>query len=378
MKRTWEMKKLKISLITRHAVPNYGSLLQTFATYKALSSLNYDCQIIDYIIEEEKAKGICLALLKRNTKWNKNFIRRLIFILYNGLNYRMMYFLFEKRNKYLSLNKTREYNSLEELKKDIPDGDIFCSGSDQLWGSIGSSDYDPVYFLKFVPKGKKCISYAGSFGTDVICNSLSEKICELFENYSHISVREQSAKDILSEQKIKSEVVLDPTLLLEKNQWEKIFKLRDNAKSKYLLIYQLHNNKEFDNYAKELAKRKKLKIFRITSTLYNVFKKGKKYYLPSVEKFLDCFYNAQCVITDSFHGTVFSIIFNKQFVSISPGVTSTRIDNLLETFNLTKRKLNKSNDFELIDEEIEWKSVNVRLSKLRQESIDWLKNSLDD
>ncbi|MCX4364233.1 MAG: polysaccharide pyruvyl transferase family protein [Bacilli bacterium] len=368
---------MKVNLITRHAVPNYGSLLQTFATYEVLKSLDCDCQIIDYIREDEKSNGICLALLKRNTKWNKNFFRRFIFVTYNGINYRLMYYLFKKRNNFLAMNKTKEYNSIEELKKDVPEGDVFCSGSDQLWGSVGSSDYDPAYFLKFVPKEKKCISYAGSFGTDVICDELSKKLCELFEDYSSISVREQSAKNILSNQKIKSEIVLDPTLLLEKKQWQQQFELKNNEKSKYILIYQLHNNKEFDNYVKNLAIRKKMKIFRITSTLYNAFKKGKKFYLPSVGKFLDCFYNAQYVITDSFHGTVFSIIFNKQFANISPGVTSTRIDNLLKTFGLSDRMLHRYDDFELLDKDIEWKSVNKKLSSLREESVEWLKKSID-
>lgn len=366
---------MKVLLITRHSVPNYGSLLQTIATTMAIENLNCTCEIINYVRKDEKANNICLALLKRNKKWNRNIFRKLIFILYNGINYQMMYRIFYIKNRHLLKNKTEEYNSLEGLTANPPKGDVYCSGSDQLWGSIGSSEYDPAYFLNFVPSDKKCISYASSFGSDVVNKNLICNLPMLLGNYKHISVREKSAQDILNGANIDSKLVLDPTFLIDRQRWINVFKLK-KRKEKYILVYQLHNNKNFDNYVKKLSATKQLKIHRITSTLYNITKKGKIHYLPKASGFLELIYNAEYIVTDSFHGTVFSIIFNKTFLSVNPGVTSTRIECLLQLFNIKDRLLKNYNDLDNIDYNINWNSVNKLVYDLREQSIDWLKNSI--
>lgn len=371
---------MKVGLITRHFIPNYGSLLQTYATVKIIEKLGFDCEIINYIRKDEEAKNVSLGLLKLNKNWNSNFIKRNIFKVYQYFNYNLMYKKFSKKNNGYFGKISKRYCSIDELKNKLPKYDIYCSGSDQLWGPIGESEYDIAYFLEFAPKGSKCISYAGSFGTSIINENLNNNLEKLMKKYSNISVREKSAVDILESKKIKCNLVLDPTLLLSADEWKKYIEISDNTNENYILVYQLHNNKKFDQYVEKISKEKGLPIYILSTKLNNIIKKGKIIYLPSLKEFLYYINNANYIVTDSFHGTVFSIIFNKQFISITPGETSTRIENLLELFNLKSRYLfeNYLNNIQLIDEKINWEKTNEILIKERNKSLKWLEKSLND
>ena len=172
-----------------------------------------------------------------------------------------------------------------------------------------------------------------------------------------------------------SELVLDPTLLLKKEQWENLIH-KSTEKEKYVLVYQLHDNKQFDKYAKRFAKSKNLKLIRVSPSFHNFFKSGKLKWLPTPTEFLTYFYNAEYILTDSFHATVFSLIFNKKFIDILPGETSTRIINMLELAGIKNRILKDYNDFKSIDEPIDYKIVNDRLDKKREESLKLFKDAI--
>jgi len=321
-----------------------------------------------------------LGLLKLNKNCISNFIKRNIFKFYKYFNCNVMYKNFSKKNNGYFDKISERYSSIDELKNKLPKYDIYCSGSDQLWGPIGESEYDVSYFLDFAPKGSKCISYAGSFGTSTINEDLNNNLEKLMKKYSRISVREQSAVDILESKKIKSNLVLDPTLLLSADEWKKYIEISDNSNEKYILVYQLHNNKEFDKYVNKISKEKGLPIYILSTKLNSIVKKGKIIYLPSLKDFLYYINSANYIVTDSFHGSVFSIIFNKQFISITPGETSTRIENLLELFNLKNRYLfeNYLGNVEMIDEKIDWEKTNDILIRERNKSLKWLEKSLND
>ena len=153
---------MKVDIITRHSVPNYGSILQSYATQKAIEKLGHQSEIIDYTRYEERFENLADTLLK-GKKWNKNALLRFIYKLIQVPNYSKMYKKFKDyREGFLKETKT-EYGNIEELKNNIPNADVYCSGSDQIWGKIGTTNYDEAYFLEFV-KEKKCISYASSFG----------------------------------------------------------------------------------------------------------------------------------------------------------------------------------------------------------------------
>lgn len=154
---------MKVGIITRHAVANYGSILQAYATQKAIQNFGFESEIINYIRYDEQGDNIAKTMLKRNKFWNKNNITRLIYLKLQTSNYKKSYEKFLEFRKGF-LNETEVlYSSNNELIKNIPNEDIYCTGSDQVWGRIGLSEFDRTYFLDFVPTNKKCISYASSF-----------------------------------------------------------------------------------------------------------------------------------------------------------------------------------------------------------------------
>lgn len=370
---------MKIELITRHSVPNYGSLLQSYATQKAIEKMGHTSEIINYTRYEERDNNLATALLK-GKKWDQNFILRQIYKIIQTPNYSKMYRQFEKYRKNFLKETDKIYGDIKELKDDCPQADVYCSGSDQIWGRIGTVDFDETYFLDFV-KNKKCISYASSLGKIELSQELEKNMEELLKKYSHILVREKTAKEILLDKNIKNvEQVLDPTFLLRQDEWNELCKKsKIKLNKKYILVYQLHDNKDFNKYAKELAKKKKLKLLRLSPSLYHITRSGKLIYLPTQYDFLNYFANAEYILTDSFHATVFSIIFNKKFIDIMPlNKTGTRIDSILQLLQIENRILKDYNDYTLIDNDIDYNKVNSLLEKEREKSIELFKNAIEN
>ena len=368
---------MKVDIITRHSVPNYGSLLQSYATQKVIEEMGFESEIINYTRYEERYKNLVNTLIK-GKKWDKNIITRIIYKMIQEPNYTKMYRKFEKYRKNFLKESKLEYGNLQELKDNIPEADVYCSGSDQIWGKIGTVEYDEAYFLKFIEdRTKRCIAYSSSFGKEEIDGSLEKNINKLLKNYSDILVREDTAKSILKKHGIENvEQVLDPTLLLNKEQWSNLANKVKNKQKKYILVYQLHDNKSFDKYAKEFSKKTGLKLLRISPSIYHITRSGKLIYLPNQYEFLSLFQNAEYVLTDSFHATVFSIIFNRKFVDILPGKTSTRITSILKLTGLQDRILTKYDDFSFINKNIDFSECNTIIENERKRSIELLKKAI--
>ena len=140
---------MKVDIITRHSVPNYGSLLQSYATQKTIEKMGYESEIINYTRYEERYENLAKTLLK-GKKWDKNLLLRLIYRILQSPNYKIQYKKFLEYRKNFLYETNIEYGNLEELKNNTPIADIYCSGSDQIWGRIGNSEYDEAYFLEFV------------------------------------------------------------------------------------------------------------------------------------------------------------------------------------------------------------------------------------
>lgn len=368
---------MKVDIITRHSVPNYGSLLQSYATQKVIEKMGFEAEIINYTRYEERYNNLVNTLIK-GKKWDKNIVTRTIYKMIQTPNYARMYKKFEKYRKNFLKESKLEYGNLQELKDNIPEADVYCSGSDQIWGKIGTVEYDEAYFLQFVEnKQKRCIAYSSSFGKEDINGELEKNICKLLKNYKDILVREDTAKSILKKHGFENvEQVLDPTLLLNREQWSELANKTKNKYKKYILVYQLHDNKKFDKYAKEFSKRTGLKLLRISPSIYHITRSGKLIYLPDQYEFLSLFENAEYVLTDSFHATVFSIIFNRKFIDILPGKTSTRIISILNLTGLQNRILTKYDDFSFINKDIDFEKCNAIIEVERQKSMKLLKNAI--
>lgn len=368
---------MKVSIITRHAIANYGSLLQSIATEKLFESLGCQTEIINYIPSEEKVENLVESYIKNSKFWNKNLITRYLYKMLQTKNIYKMNVQFKKyQEKYLHLTDI-EYNSMSELRKNKPFADIYCTGSDQDWGAIGCQKYDESYFLNFIDENDKAISYAASFGKDVICDELKQNLYKLTKKYLKILVREDSAVKLLNDCGVKNvKQVLDPTLLTNKDDWDNICKQERLIKEDYILIYQLHHNKNLDKYAKKISKITGKKLIRINTSKYFKYKTGKFIYLPSPDKFLSYIKYADIVLTDSFHGTCFSIIYNKNFIDILPSVTGTRISSILKLFGLENR-ITTGNNYNLAIENIDYNEVNKKLTVEQKKSINALKDALE-
>ncbi len=367
---------MKVDVITLHNVKNYGSALQTYATQKILRNLGCEVEVINYSRKDLLDENLLDTRINTSNIFSKNFFTRLIGRLFLGSSIKKQNKIF---NTFLeeNINLTKRYKSYEELLEDIPQADVYCTGSDQVWNSSWNKGIEKAFFLEFVPKGKKRVSYAASFGKDKLDDDEIEITKEMLSKYSHISVREKSAKKIIEDLGITNvEHVLDPTLLLKKNDWEEI-RTDIRHKGKYILVYQLNTkNPEFDNYVKRLSKVKKLPIIRVSNVVYQIFKYGKFDYCPTVNEFVSYFFNADYIVTDSFHATAFAINFNKKFLSIFPKKFSTRLQSILELTGLEDRRVTDFDDFSIIDKDIDYDKINAIIDKEREKSLKYLNNAI--
>lgn len=364
----------KIAVITRHSIFNYGSLLQTIATQESIKRLGYECVIIDYQREDEDYHKIAGVLVAK-TRWNKNFITRMIYKVLQSPKFYIMGRHFEKMRQNV-IETTKKYTSLSELTADKPIADTYLTGSDQVWGPIGSDEFDPAYFLSFTDDFDIRISYAASFGRVKFTEHSIEEFKKYLKRYQAITVREKSAKKIIEDMGIVPvKQVLDPTLLLNKEYWDRF--IQGVFPKDYILIYQLHNNPQMMEYAYKLAEHTGLKLVTMSSTAQHLMHKGSKHvFLPDLSQWLGYIKNARFMITDSFHGTAFAINLNTQFVNVLPEKTSTRNQSILELTGLEKRVVQNYSDFSLFDEMIDFEQINQIISEKRKESMEILMNLL--
>lgn len=365
---------MKVAVISRHSVANYGSLFQAYALQKVLETkIGVDVINIDYTPENEKGRNLAKSLVNQS-RWSKSFITKLAFYIYQTPSFSYTFNKFKKfRKDYLS-QSDQEYTSSEMIRKNIPDVDIFCTGSDQVWNILYDGKIDNTYFLDFLPDNTPRFSYAASFGGNTF-KKLSDPIYkELLSKYNKISVREDSGIDILKDFSLNGKQVLDPTLLLEKEYWESLVP-SIKKKEKYILIYQLRPNKEFDNYVLNFAKSKGLKLIRVSTMFFQSIKCGKFKYLPKPEEFLWLIKNADYFFTDSFHGTCFAINFGVNFSEILPGRFNARNQSLLRLVGLEDRIITDLSTYDIPEKSINFKNVYNKLEIERGKSIEFLKEA---
>lgn len=365
---------MDIKVITRHAPSNYGSLLQSVATQTILERLGHRCEIIDYVREDEHGLKAVKTTLKKKPAWNHNILKKAAYIILRYPVEKLAESKFSKmRKRYLKLTRRcRTHNELKSL-----DADIFMTGSDQVWGPALNGNYDSAYFLTFVTDKPK-IAYAASFGKTDFPAPTVEKYKEMLSAYSGITVRENRAVALLNQWGIPNYgQVLDPTLLLDSKVWS-AFSEKEFSEHNYILVYEIHNNPELDACAKNFSKYKKLPLIRVSAILHQFSRGGKFVYRPDVKVFLSYIKNCSYLITDSFHGTVFGIIFNKEIIEVMPNnSTGSRNYSLLQLTGLTDRIVKSADDFSPAGCKIDYGSVNAIIAREREKSLDKLQRLLN-
>jgi len=367
-----EGKKRRVGIITYHRAINYGAILQAYALQKKIKDLGFKCVILDYrnkrLENRHKKKGIS------DCKNIKDFIR----------------FILLSKNDNVKRNKFREFldtyfqlsdplYNLNDLKKCENEYDKFITGSDQVW-NYRINDMDPAYFLAFTKDRSKKVSYAASFGLNNIPSKYKSKYHELLSNINTILIREKQGANIIKELLSKEpKVVLDPTLLVTKEEWYRLAKRSYFGGKKYILIYAFGSSRNIINLANNISKKTGYKIIQISNT-WRIDTRIKYVKSAGPVEFLGLFKNAQYIITNSFHGTAFSINFNKQFFTEmlpeSTGVNS-RLEDILELFGL-KDRIITSNDTNMINRTIDYNKVNKILDTERQKSLEMLRKLIFD
>lgn len=364
---------MKVNVITMHRAINYGAVLQTYATVKYLENMGYEVEIIDYIPKRFRTKN---KLLFVNPRRNKSIFHRIAFITacFPGrLAHDYIFGSFIKRNFKLT---SASYYNIDDLRINIPQADIYITGSDQVWNTDIEKRVDEAFFLDFVPKGKKRIAYAASFGKDSLNDEETEKIKQLINKYDNISVREDSGLKILkSLGRDDTKHVMDPALLLTKEQWEEKSTPR-LIKEKYVLIYQLNPSDKLIKYANEIAKAKNLRVAKFGWDYIKPNGVDINLYYKKPEDFLSAVKYADFIVTDSFHGIVFSLNFNKLFICVAPPKYSGRLESILRETNLENRLIKESFDINSILREIDYTKINEHFNNSRNEAKQYLENAL--
>lgn len=362
------MKK-RINIVTLQNVPNYGSVLQAYATQEIFKKLGLCVNFYDYVREDlsNPVKRV------RRSVYGKSIIKKSILtivLLPSIIRLQKQCNRFIKT--YINTIPGKVTKSDDFIKVDIP-ADIYCTGSDQTWNSGWNNGILSPLFLNFVQNGKK-ISYAASIGKDRFDNDEIEITRNYLLSYHAISVREERAKVMIKEQLGLDCVysVLDPTLQLDRFFWLK-FAGNRIIKEPYCLIYQLNSNKEFDAFAMKFAKDRNLKLVRICLGYHQAFKCGTPVCIPNVEDFVNYISYAEYVITDSFHATAFSINLNTKFIVILPDSYSSRIVDILNKLNLIDRIYDgQMSDSGIFDKDIDYTLVNEKLEEERRNGYNFL------
>lgn len=356
---------MNIKVITRHAPSNYGSLLQAIATQVILEGLGHRCEIIDYVRDDEQGLRGVITALKGKSSWADSLLKKLVYVSLRYPEEKAAEVKFGRmRRRYLNL--TERCSTLDELSR--LDADMFMTGSDQVWGPTMNGCYDEAYFLSFV-KDKPKTAFAASFGrTDFNAETISEYE-KLLSSYSRISVRENSALDLLGRMGVRcAGQVLDPTLMLTGNEWSGY--IGKDVESSYVLVYQIHNDPTLSSYAVRFARYVGLPLYRVSPNFHQFMRGGRFVCLPDLGRFLSYMKNCAYLITDSFHGTAFALNFNRQFVEILPNnKTGTRNQSILKLTGLQDRIVTDYGDFSISNRKIDYERVNVILRSERERSM---------
>lgn len=363
------METKKIAIITWHAYNNYGGVLQAYALRQTVKKLGVDkVDTINYKSNPPKVfKKIKFKEVIKKISVHNNKIKKLI--QQNS----------EKFDEFREKNFTftRKCDNATDLFLLNDEYDKFICGSDQIWAP---TVFNENYFLSFVKDDSKKISYAPSMGLPVIDNKyIKEEIKKLVSKFDSISIREEQGKNLIKDFTDKEiEVVLDPTLLLNKEDWKQRFNLEEKNKD-YIVFYCLGGKKGHYKIAKKIAKTLNKKLIIIPGNILDYRKKELQNVSP--EGFLKLIYNASLVITDSFHGTIFSINFNVPFITLkrfkdNKLSQNSRIYNILKKVKLENRLYNDNIKYFLENIDINFNECNKIIEEERKKSIEFLKNSI--
>lgn len=367
---------------------NYGSMLQSYATQVMLSNYQFDYDLINYKkVYDLKFILKSIPRVFNNVTWQDKFAEneKKQFIkkhpeVQNSVKLRKKAFEDFRKQYFLANNPT--YVGYDNLKKESEKYSAFLTGSDQLWSPSGLATN--FYNLMFAREDSTKISYASSFGVKMIPWYQKNRTKKYLNRIQYISCREKSGTEIvkyLTDRNVP--VVADPTMLFTAEEWDKNLPCKRVQEGEYIFSYILGTNFDYRKQVEKLSKDTNLPIVSIHQFVDADLNFGDVVVEDAgPAEFVDLIKNAKYVCTDSFHGSVFSIINHKNFIvfnrysDTSKASKNTRIDNLCGNLGLQNRRF-KGNITQEIQQEIDYDTVDSKLEKIRKSSYEYLENAFD-
>ncbi len=356
---------MKIGILTYHRSHNYGALLQAMALRHVLAGMGHDVHFVDYWPRYHKRIYSLFSL------------RKLLSDIYHGSFRYTIHAL-----KFHDLLKKRIENFKSFINANIVPYcvkygtkyyyDVLIYGSDQIWRKqpVRPPSFNPVYFGDNPVPAERHVAYAPSMGEIKLSGKDKEFLKRHLCKFQKLSVREDVLKKTLQELGFNPKITLDPTLLLDRDDWERILPTERIIKGKYILYYRLLTESFDEKAIERIAEKLGYEFIILDSTPRergdNIFSISSPYDFLSLIKY------SECVYTSSYHGTVFSLIFNKPFYS-SFKVNARRAEFLLDKLGLTDRLLKPNNPLPPI-KPIDYDKINDLITTLRIDSLHYLKD----
>ena len=320
---------MRIGVLTYHRAHNYGAMLQAYALLSFLRNHGYHAELIDYWpISHKNQYALIKAIVGTNFIYKvKNTIADICTF---WRRYRRIQGFQMFENRYLNLPRGIKYTNANALID--TNYDCVIAGSDQIWRNRDSNNnhigFDSTYFCQNIRPTTRCISYAASMGIIQLSENDKVTLKQYLKRFSTILVRENTLNELVHSLGFQAQVVLDPTLLLTKEQWNLSLPKERFSGTRYVLYYELMPSKEAMRFAQEKAHSMGCKLLVMDARIPIIPKLGHLSYASPIE-FMHAIRDAEYVIATSFHGTAFSIIFEKQFLTIGLKKNADRVITLL-------------------------------------------------
>lgn len=363
---------MRIGILTYHRAHNYGAMLQAYALQQFLQSKGHQVEFIDYWPKEHLRQYQLLKPLRGT------FIQRLVSLFSLSAT-------FVRRAL-----RIRQYKAFARDVLHLPSairypqhGATICEhydcvvvGSDQIWRHHETNGrylgLDETYFCQTLQYPARCISYAASMGVLEMNDGDKQKFKNYVSAFETIYVREQGLSNLIKSLGYEASVVLDPTLLLDKVQWNQLLPQNRYSKEKYLLYYEIIDSKEALLFAKQKAKELGCRLLVMDAFIHTIPRPG-HIQLASPISFMHAIRDAEFLVLTSFHGTAFSLIFEKQFVATGMRNNADRVQTLLNAVGLHDYYQPTPKNLPSID----YSQVKQKLLQLRAESQDALTTAID-
>jgi hypothetical protein len=362
---------MKIGIYTIHSAYNYGAMFQAYGTQKGLEKLGYDSEFVNlypYAAEKKNENRIFSFQLKP-----------MLTYIYCKVNPKVQLKYKRFREFHSQMKLSKRYYSLDEIYNTPPKYDIHLVGSDQVWNLQQGLADRPYYFLDFIDNSERKISYAASFGTSKVDNKYNSELKSLLSGFDAIGVREDDGVTIVEESTgLEATQVLDPTFLLNAEEWSELSAERI-IKEDYILYYGFDNSELSKQLIINLKKRLNLPVVALSGGISFPFKVDYFIQEAGPKEFVALFKHATFICASSFHGVAFAIHFRKSFLSIKHPTRNSRMETVLNKFDLMGRQAVNGNDvLEMSDQQlfIDYPIIEEKIESERARSLNWLNDNV--